>query len=134
MNALLFERPVWFATGPLILEEEAQEMEDYTYHQPVLVTEVVELLEDAWRTDMSREDVIATAQSAERDLLDDRGLALGAVAGMCTFDWLLGHSAVVHPVPVPISSTVMPGWRSAAPSIAATTDGWLDELDDRQPS
>lgn len=44
MNALLFERPVWFATGPLILEEEAQEMEDYTYHQPVLVTEVVELL------------------------------------------------------------------------------------------
>ncbi len=44
MNALLFERPVWFATGPLILEEEAQEMEDYTYHQPVLLTEVVELL------------------------------------------------------------------------------------------
>ena len=44
MNALLFERPVWFATGPLILEEEAQEMEDYTYHQPVLVNEVVELL------------------------------------------------------------------------------------------
>ncbi|MEP7016185.1 MAG: 16S rRNA (cytosine(1402)-N(4))-methyltransferase RsmH [Verrucomicrobiota bacterium] len=44
MNALLFERPVWFATGPLILEEEAQEMEDYTYHKPVLVTEVVELL------------------------------------------------------------------------------------------
>src|SRR5436853_300614 len=25
MNALLFERPVWFATGPLMLEEEAQE-------------------------------------------------------------------------------------------------------------
>src|SRR5438093_7152227 len=44
MNALLFERPVWFATGPLILEEEAQEMEDYTYHRPVLVNEVVELL------------------------------------------------------------------------------------------
>ncbi len=44
MNALLFERPVWFATGPLILEEEAQEMEDYTYHQPVLVAEVLELL------------------------------------------------------------------------------------------
>ena len=44
MNALLFERPVWFATGPLILEEEAQEMVDYTYHQPVLVNEVVELL------------------------------------------------------------------------------------------
>lgn len=44
MNALLFERPVWFATGPLILEEEAQEMEDFTYHQPVLVAEVVEML------------------------------------------------------------------------------------------
>lgn len=44
MNALWFERPVWFATGPLIIEEEAQEMEDATYHQPVLVKEVVDLL------------------------------------------------------------------------------------------
>lgn len=44
MNALLFERPVWFATGPLIIEEEAQEMEDFTYHRPVLVNEAVELL------------------------------------------------------------------------------------------
>src|ERR1700740_1141704 len=44
MNALLFERPVWFATGPLILEEEAQEMEDFFYHRPVLATEAVELL------------------------------------------------------------------------------------------
>jgi 16S rRNA (cytosine1402-N4)-methyltransferase len=44
MNAPLFERPVWFATGPLILEEEAQQMEDYTYHLPVLAEEAVELL------------------------------------------------------------------------------------------
>jgi 16S rRNA (cytosine1402-N4)-methyltransferase len=44
MNALLFERAVWFATGPLILEEEAQEMEDLNYHRPVLVEEAVELL------------------------------------------------------------------------------------------
>ena len=44
MNALLFERPVWFATGPLTLEEEAQEMEDFTYHRPVLAQETVELL------------------------------------------------------------------------------------------
>jgi 16S rRNA (cytosine1402-N4)-methyltransferase len=44
MNALLFERPIWFATGPLEIEEEAQEMEDFTYHRPVLVTEAVELL------------------------------------------------------------------------------------------
>jgi 16S rRNA (cytosine1402-N4)-methyltransferase len=44
MNALLFERPVWFATGPLILEEEAQEMEDFTYHLPVLAQETIELL------------------------------------------------------------------------------------------
>src|SRR3954471_16400979 len=43
MNALLFDRPVWFATGPLILEE-AQEMEDFSYHRPVLATEAVELL------------------------------------------------------------------------------------------
>jgi len=43
MNALLFERAVWFATGPLILEE-AQEMEDFTYHRPVLAAEAVELL------------------------------------------------------------------------------------------
>ncbi len=44
MNALLFERPVWLATGPLVLEEEAQDMEDFTYHRPVLATEAVELL------------------------------------------------------------------------------------------
>jgi len=44
MNTLLFERPIWFATGPLILEEEAQEMEDFIYHRPILVAEVVELL------------------------------------------------------------------------------------------
>ena len=44
MNALLFERPIWFATGPLELEEKAEEMEDITYHRPVLVTEAVELL------------------------------------------------------------------------------------------
>src|SRR5436309_14414127 len=44
MNALLFERPIWFATGPLELEEEAPEMEDFIYHRPVLATEVVELL------------------------------------------------------------------------------------------
>src|SRR6476646_392197 len=42
-NALLFERPVWFATGPIEVEE-AQEMEDFTYHRPVLVSESVELL------------------------------------------------------------------------------------------
>ncbi|HST31627.1 MAG TPA: 16S rRNA (cytosine(1402)-N(4))-methyltransferase RsmH [Chthoniobacterales bacterium] len=44
MNALLFERPVWFATGPLVLEEEPQQMEDFTYHRPVLAAEAVELL------------------------------------------------------------------------------------------
>jgi 16S rRNA (cytosine1402-N4)-methyltransferase len=44
MNALLFERPIWFATGPLEVEEKAQEMEDFTYHRPVLVAEAVELL------------------------------------------------------------------------------------------
>src|SRR2546428_13425620 len=44
MKALLFERPVWFATGPLVWEEEPQEMEDFTYHHPVLAAEVVELL------------------------------------------------------------------------------------------
>ena len=44
MNALLFERPVWFATGPLTSEEEADEMEDPIYHRPVLAAEVLELL------------------------------------------------------------------------------------------
>jgi len=43
INALLFERPIWFATGPLQIEE-AQEMEEFTYHRPVLVSESVELL------------------------------------------------------------------------------------------
>ena len=45
MNTLFFERPVWFATDPLIVEEEAHEMEDFIYHRPVLEKEVVELLE-----------------------------------------------------------------------------------------
>ena len=44
MNALLFERPVWFATGPLMLEDEAQEREEFVYHRPVLLREAVELL------------------------------------------------------------------------------------------
>ncbi len=44
MNALLFERPIRFSTGPLIMKEEAQEMEDFSYHRPVLVTETLELL------------------------------------------------------------------------------------------
>src|SRR3954464_9839747 len=44
INALLFERPIWFATGPLTFEEQAQEMEDFTYHRPVLVNELIELL------------------------------------------------------------------------------------------
>ncbi len=44
LNALLFERPIWFATGPLEIKEEAQEMDDVSYHSPVLVTETIELL------------------------------------------------------------------------------------------
>src|SRR3954453_13588873 len=43
INALLFERPIWFATGA-VETEEAQQMEDFTYHRPVLVSESVELL------------------------------------------------------------------------------------------
>ena len=44
INALLFERPIWFMTGPLEVEEAAEAMEDFTYHRPVLVSESVELL------------------------------------------------------------------------------------------
>ena len=40
MNALLFER----AMGPSLINEEAQEMEDFTYHRPVLAKETIELL------------------------------------------------------------------------------------------
>src|SRR6478672_4515818 len=43
INTMLFERSVWFATGPVAIEE-AQQMEDFTYHRPVLVSESVELL------------------------------------------------------------------------------------------
>src|SRR5436190_5529591 len=46
MNSLLLERSVRFAADPLIAEEEeAQEMEDFIYHRPVLARGVVELLE-----------------------------------------------------------------------------------------
>jgi 16S rRNA (cytosine1402-N4)-methyltransferase len=44
MNALLFERPIWYAAGPLILEDEAQDQEEFIYHRPVMVREVIELL------------------------------------------------------------------------------------------
>jgi 16S rRNA (cytosine1402-N4)-methyltransferase len=44
MNALLFERPVWFATGALMVEDEAQDRDEIIYHRPVLVAEAVELL------------------------------------------------------------------------------------------
>src|SRR5436189_3448719 len=44
INALLFERPIWFMTGPLEVEEAAEAMEDFTYHRPVLVSESVDLL------------------------------------------------------------------------------------------
>jgi len=57
------------------------------------------MLEDAWRVDLSRDEIIRLALEAEGALLDDRGLALGAVVGLCTLGWLLGHCAVVHPDP-----------------------------------
>jgi len=44
MNALLFEPPVWFATAPLMFEEEAQDRDEFNYHRPVLVREAIELL------------------------------------------------------------------------------------------
>ena len=45
LNTLLFDRPLWFATGPLeVEEEEAPQMEDFAYHRPVMVEEVIELL------------------------------------------------------------------------------------------
>src|ERR1700720_1502333 len=44
VNALLFDRPVWFATGTSSFQEEAHEMEDFTYHRPVLAPETIELL------------------------------------------------------------------------------------------
>ncbi len=45
INTFWFERPVWVAVDPFTAEEEAREMEDFTYHRPVLESEVVELLE-----------------------------------------------------------------------------------------
>jgi 16S rRNA (cytosine1402-N4)-methyltransferase len=44
MNALLFERPIWYTAGPLILEDEAQDQEEFIYHRPVMVREATELL------------------------------------------------------------------------------------------
>ena len=44
MNASLFERPIRFAMGPLLINEEAQDMEEFTYHRPVLARETIELL------------------------------------------------------------------------------------------
>lgn len=44
MNALLFERPIWYAAGPLVLDDEAQDQEEFIYHRPVMVREAIELL------------------------------------------------------------------------------------------
>ncbi|MEO5754922.1 MAG: 16S rRNA (cytosine(1402)-N(4))-methyltransferase RsmH [Chthoniobacterales bacterium] len=44
MNALLSERPIRCATGSLTINEEAKDMEDFTYHRPVLASETIELL------------------------------------------------------------------------------------------
>src|SRR5881398_2194410 len=44
MSALLFERPIWFATGPNMFEEEAQDREEFIYHRPVIVREAIALL------------------------------------------------------------------------------------------
>ena len=61
MNALLFDRPVWFATGPLNLEEEAQEMEDFTYHRPVLARK----RSNCWRRARARWWLTALAEAAD---------------------------------------------------------------------
>jgi 16S rRNA (cytosine1402-N4)-methyltransferase len=44
MKTFPLERPVWFATDPLLIEEEAHDMENFVYHRPVLEREVMELL------------------------------------------------------------------------------------------
>src|SRR6266487_1824964 len=44
MITLLLERPIPLAADPLPIEDEAEEMEDFVYHQPVLAREVVTLL------------------------------------------------------------------------------------------
>jgi 16S rRNA (cytosine1402-N4)-methyltransferase len=44
MTTLLLERPIPFAASPQDVEEEAEEMEGFVYHHPVLVREVVALL------------------------------------------------------------------------------------------
>ncbi len=62
MNTLLFERPVWFATDPLSVEEEAHEMEEFIYHRPVLESEVMELLAPTTRVrSLSMAPVVAAA-------------------------------------------------------------------------
>ncbi len=40
--------------------------------------------------------------------------------------WL--SRAALYPVPVPISSTVWPGWAARASSMVAISDGVVDEL------
>lgn len=46
-DAMLFERRAWFAASPLVVEEEEEAplMQDFTYHRPIMVAEVVELLQ-----------------------------------------------------------------------------------------
>jgi 16S rRNA (cytosine1402-N4)-methyltransferase len=44
ITTLLFERPAWLAVDPRAADEEAHTTEDFVYHRPVLLREVLELL------------------------------------------------------------------------------------------
>ena len=58
MNALLFERPVWFTSGPLVLEEEAQERAR-VQHSISLTSVRVEPAYDSLRKDPRFESLLA---------------------------------------------------------------------------
>jgi thiamine kinase-like enzyme len=57
------------------------------------------LMHDAWRIDASHDEVVADFLEAEGEAVDADDLALGLVAGLVMYGWLVGHSAVVHPDP-----------------------------------
>ena len=57
------------------------------------------LMHDAWRIDATHDEVVADFLEVEGGAVEDDDVALGLVAGLVMYGWVVGHSAVVHPDP-----------------------------------
>ena len=57
------------------------------------------LMHNGWRIEATRDELVDDFRRARGDADDPDTLALGYVAGLVMYGWVIGHSAVVHPDP-----------------------------------